>query len=101
RCARRMDSGGLPGSPALEDVPVPVPRTARRLASLIAAILLVAQLLITTTPAALADPLTGIWTATGPGVVTVPHDGTTGGLAQVDYNYDLGNDGGATGMWTF
>ena len=35
--------GGLPGSPALEDVPVPVPRTARRLASLFAAILLVAQ----------------------------------------------------------
>jgi len=80
---------------------VPVPRTARRLASLIAAILLVAQLLITTTPVALADPPTGIWTATGPGIVTVPHDGTTGGLAQVDYNYDLGNDGGASGTWTF
>ena len=80
---------------------MPVPRTARRLASLIAAILLIAQLLITTTPVALADPPTGIWSETGPGIVHVVHDGTTGGLAQVDYNYDLGNASGASGTWTF
>ena len=81
---------------------MPVPRTARRLASLFAAILLVAQLLITTTPVALADPPTGIWTRDRPGHRhTSSHDGTTGGLAQVDYNYDLGNAGGASGTWTF
>ena len=80
---------------------MPVPRTARRLASLFAAILLVAQLLITTTPVALADPFTGAWSATGPGILTVPHDGTTGGLAQLDYNYDLGVASGVSGTWTF
>ena len=80
--------------------------TIRRAGSLFAAILLIAQATIVTTPVA-RGRAPGVrprrWTATGPddSLIEIPHDGTSGGLAQLVYTLDLGVSTGVSGTWRF
>ncbi|HEX6987642.1 MAG TPA: DUF642 domain-containing protein, partial [Planctomycetaceae bacterium] len=82
----------------------------RRLLTLFAAVLLVAQATVLAVPVAASSVVVNAsvqstaWTATGSGIApethSVPHDGT-GGLAELDYSYNLGVAGGVpTQTWT-
>src|SRR5688500_9827868 len=86
-------------------------RTRRSSLALLAGLSLLAQLTLSM-PAAVAAvddtaSIAGVWTATprdedttNPGIKTVPRDGA-GGVAEFQYNHDLGVSGGASGSWDF